>query len=404
LAEEDYLFSGLKVLDVGTWIAGPVAATILADFGADVIKVEMPELGDAYRRLSGLPALPDAEANYMWEMDARNKRSLTLNLKSEKGMAILHRLIRSCDVYITNHPLPMRRALKLTYDDVRPLNDRMIYASLTAYGEEGPDRDREGFDLVAYWARSGLMDLVRSGDAQPAPALPGMGDHPTAVSLYAGIVTALLKRERTGRGGQVHTSLIANGLWSASCIAQGGFAGGSFQNFRAARRRPAFTRNLYETKDLRWLQFTMVRTQSEVEHLLAAVGLGGLLEDERFTTPEGRAEHVELLVHLVQELIRDRDSDEWLEIFQREGINATRVSVIEELMSDPQVLANALVVPPRDPQMNMPAVINHPIRVDSVAQVGPKKAPELGEHTDAILAELGFGADEIQAMRERGIV
>ncbi|MEJ2090211.1 MAG: CoA transferase, partial [Gammaproteobacteria bacterium] len=308
MAEEDYLFSGLKVLDVGTWIAGPVAATILADFGADVIKVEMPELGDAYRRLSGLPALPDAEANYMWEMDARNKRSLTLNLKSEKGMAILHRLIRTCDVYITNHPLPMRRALKLTYDDVRPLNDRMIYASLTAYGEEGPDRDREGFDLVAYWARSGLMDLVRSGDAQPAPALPGMGDHPTAVSLYAGIVTALLKRERTGRGGQVHTSLIANGLWSASCIAQGGFAGGSFQNFRAARRRPAFTRNLYETKDLRWLQFTMVRTQSDVEHLLAAVGLGGLLEDERFTTPEGRAEHVELLVHLVQELIRDRDS------------------------------------------------------------------------------------------------
>jgi len=404
MADEDYLFAGLKVLDVGTWIAGPVAGTILADFGAEVIKVEMPGVGDAYRMLSGLPAFPDADANYMWQMDGRNKRSLTLNLKNDEGMAILHRLIESCDVYITNHPLPMRRALKLNYEDLKPLNERMIYASLTAYGEEGPDRDREGFDLVAYWARTGLMDLVRTGDAAPAQSLPGMGDHPSAVSLYAGIVTALLKRERTGQGGRVHTSLLANGLWSASCIAQGGFAGGSFENYRASRLIPAFTRNLYETKDQRWLQFTMVRTQDEIEHLLAAVGLGGLLEDERFLTPEGRAEHGELLVHLFQELLHERDSDEWLEIFRREGINATRMSVIEELMEDEQVTINEFVVPPNDPEVNMPYVINHPVKVDSVEQVGPKRAPEVGEHTEEILGELGFGAEQVESLRNRGVV
>lgn len=404
MAADEYLFSGLKVLDVGTWIAGPVAGTILADYGAEVIKVEMPGIGDAYRMLSALPMFPDAEENYMWQMDARNKRSLSLNLKSPEGMDILHRLIRDCDVYITNHPLPMRRALNLEYEDLKPLNPAMIYASLTAYGEEGPDRDREGFDLVAYWGRTGLMDLVRTGDAPPAQSLPGMGDHPAAVSLYAGIVTALLKRERTGRGGRVHTSLLANGLWSASCVAQGGFAGGSFEGYRASKQAPAFARNLYETKDLRWLQFSMIRTQEEMEHLLTAVGLGGLLADERFATPEGRAAHGGLLVQLFQDLIRDRHSDEWLALFHREGINASRMSVIEELISDEQVLENHMVVPPNDAGVNMPYVINHPIKVDSVPQVGPERAPDLGEHTDEILVELGLSKAQITGLRERGVI
>lgn len=155
------LFTGLKVLDVGTWIAGPVAATILADFGADVTKVEIPGAGDQYRILSSLPGYPDAETNYMWDLDGRNKRSLSLNLKSAQGIEILHKLVAACDVYITNQPFPMRDSLHLNYEDLRDLNPKMIYASLTAYGEHGPDRNREGFDLVAYWARTGLMDLVR---------------------------------------------------------------------------------------------------------------------------------------------------------------------------------------------------------------------------------------------------
>ncbi len=404
MAGDEYLFSGLKVLDVGTYIAGPVAGTILADFGADVIKVEMPGVGDAYRMLSALPVFPDADANYMWQMDARNKRSLTLNLKSAEGVEILHRLVADCDVYITNHPLSMRRALGLDYGDLAPLNERMIFASLTAYGEEGPEKDREGFDLVAYWGRAGLMDLVRTGDSPPAQSLPGMGDHPTAISLYAAIVTALLKRERTGKGGRVHTSLLANGLWSASCIAQAGFAGGNYQNYRIAHQSAAFGRSLYETKDLRWIQINMIRTQEEVEQLLGAVGLGGLLEDERFATPESRAAHGEVLVSLFQDLIRDRDSDEWMALFEREGINASRMSIVEELVDDEQVRVNAMVVPPAEPAVGMPHVINHPVNVDTVPRVGPKRAPDLGEHTDEILGDLGMDAARIARLRAQGVI
>ncbi|MFT5692736.1 MAG: crotonobetainyl-CoA:carnitine CoA-transferase CaiB-like acyl-CoA transferase, partial [Oceanicoccus sp.] len=200
---DQYVFAGLKVLDLGTVIAAPVAATILADFGADVIKVEPPGEGDLLRMLSDIPTTPDADNNFFWHMDARNKRSITLNLKTSEGMEILHRLIKECDVFITNQPFPVRRSLKLSYDDLKPLNPTMIYASLSAFGEEGPDRDKKAFDLYAYWARSGLMDLVRSPGSLPSQSLPGMGDHPTAIALYASIVTALLQRQKTGEGAMV---------------------------------------------------------------------------------------------------------------------------------------------------------------------------------------------------------
>ncbi|XOV88180.1 MAG: CaiB/BaiF CoA transferase family protein [Pseudomonadota bacterium] len=399
-----YLFSGLKVLDVGTWIAGPVAATILADFGADVIKVEMPGTGDQYRALSGTPATPDADSNYMWQMDARNKRSLTLNLKTADGMKILHQLIRECDVYVTNHPFPMRRQLGLMYEDLKPLNERMIYASLSAYGEEGPDADKEGFDLVAYWGRTGLMDLVRDTDAPPAQGLPGMGDHPSAVSLYASIVTALLHRERTGEGSKVHTSLLANGLWSMSCIAQAGFAGGSFDRYRTVKATRRFASTLYRTHDNRWLQFTMVRTQDEFARLLIALGLEGLLKDAKFASPEGRLEHGEELAHLVQDMLITDSAAYWMQKFHDVGINVGMVGVVEETIDDEQIHANRMVVPPVDESMKVPHIINHPLRVDALSQVGPKRAPEVGEHASEILQEMGYTPDQIETLRRDGVI
>lgn len=229
---DNYLFSDLKVLDVGTYIAGPVAATMLGDFGADVIKIERPGGGDPLRNLSWIPTTPDASNNYFWHMDGRNKRSLALDLKTPDGMGILHKLVSECDVYITNQPFPARQSLGLTYEELKPLNPSMIYASLSAYGEDGPDRDQKGFDVTAWWAGSGLMDLMHNPDNQPHWSLPGMGDHPSAVALYAGIVTALLKRERTGEGSMAHTSLLANGVWSAAAVAQGILAGGDMRGYR----------------------------------------------------------------------------------------------------------------------------------------------------------------------------
>src|SRR3954453_7576060 len=214
----DGIFAGLRVIDCASWIAGPAAATIMSDFGADVIKIEPPGAGDPWR---GRGANPNAATDYYWQLTSRNKRSLALDLKHEAGRAVLYRLAADADVFVTNFPLPVRDRLKLAPDDLLPLNPRLIYASFTAYGEQGEEAAKTGFDSTAYWARTGLMDAVRAElDTPPARSMPGMGDHPSATGMYAAIVTALYRREKTGKGGIVRSSLLQNGLWANACAVQ----------------------------------------------------------------------------------------------------------------------------------------------------------------------------------------
>tara|TARA_B110000908_G_scaffold33325_1_gene39866 strand:- start:11568 stop:12776 length:1209 start_codon:yes stop_codon:yes gene_type:complete len=399
----DYIFSGLKVLDVGTVVAGPVAATILADFGADVIKIEQPGEGDLLRVLSDIPTTPDADSNYFWQMDGRNKKDLTLNLKTPEGIEILHKLIADCDVYVTNQPFGVRRALKLSYDDIKPLNPSMIYASLSAFGEEGPERDSKGFDLLAYWARSGLMDLVRSPGCKPSQALPGMGDHPTAIALYASIVTALLNKERTGKGAMVHTSLLANGLWSAASIAAGALANGDMDAYRATNQVPAATGYVYATKDNRWLQLTMIRSEGQFLQFLDSIDQLHFIKDERFTTPELWYENREQLSALIQNVLINREAAEWLAIFEAKMVPIELVATVDEAVRNEQLIINNMVVAPTDPDIDVPFIINHPIKISNLDQVGPKRAPELGEHTDEILQSLGYSHQQILALKDKGV-
>ena len=400
----DTIFSDLKVIDCASVIAAPTAAMMLGDFGADVIKIEQPGDGDMLRMLSHVPTTPEAGNDWFWQLDGRNKRGLCLDLKHPKGMAILHRLVAQCDVFITNHPASVRNSLGLNYEDLAPLNETMIYASLTAYGEQGPERERKGFDQLAYWARSGLMDLMRAPDTTPTQGLPGMGDHPTGVALYAAIVTALLHRERTGEGGRVHTSLLANGLWSAAGVAQGVLAGGDMTAYRDDNRTYSAMLRPYQASDGRWLQFNMIRNEELLSLLLAAMEAIELMADPRFGDMEALWTHRQAFGDELQSRIGNKTSDEWLEIFAAFDLPVNRIALVEDLLNDPQVSANAMAETPSDPSIKVPVLINHPINVDHLNKVGPVRAPSLGEHSKQILSELGVAEAEVDELLSDGVV
>ncbi len=392
------------MIDAASVIAAPAAAMMLADFGADVIKIEPLGEGDMLRMISRTPGVPEANNDWFWHQDSRNKRSLTLNTKSERGLEVLRKLAAECDVFITNQPYAAREAMGLTYEVLKRTNPRMIYASLTAYGEQGPERYRKAFDQLAYWARSGLMDLMREPGTTPTQGLAGMGDHPTGVALYAGIVTALLERERTGAGGMVQTSLLANGLWSVSGVAGGVMAGANMAAHRSRKNAPSAFMRVYKASDDRWLQLNMVRNEEMLSLLFTALDALHLLADERFATPLDMWQHRGELGEALAEIIATKTSDEWLAEFDALGVPVNRIAVVEETVTDEQILVNEMAAKPQAEGISVPLLINHPIKVTSVQPVTTKRGPNLGEHSAEILAELGYDEDAIKSMSEDGVI
>src|ERR1700744_4180500 len=244
------IFYGLKVLDCASFIAGPAAGTILSDFGADVIKIEPPGKGDPHRFMYVIEPNPRSKRNYFWQQTNRNKRGLALNLKHPKAVGIMKKLLSTADVFIINYPPHVRQALGLTYENVRAINPRIIYADITGYGEKGPEADKPGFDLTAYWARTGLMDSTRNEGSPPTIPVSGIGDHATASTLYGAIVTGLYRREKSGMGCNVSTSLIGEGAWAASGWIQAALDGVTVSGAPSNREKPhnALT-NTYPTSD-----------------------------------------------------------------------------------------------------------------------------------------------------------
>src|SRR5258707_2340975 len=278
----DNIFSGLKVVDLASFIAGPGAAVILSDFGADVIKVE-PPTGDACRIGYKVRPKPRSDDNYPWHLNNRNKRGLALDLKSPHAQDILERLVKWADVLIVNTPHPARKKLKLEYEDVAQWNPRLIYADLTGYGEKGPDASLPGFDITAYWARSGLLSLTRDAGAPPTLPPSGSRDHATAVGLFSAIVMGLYCRERTGKGSYVTTSLLAAGVWASAVFIQAALCNAAFFPLHDRLKPPNAILNVYRASDRTW--FLIVVTPDHWTTLAKGIGRPDLLTDARFTDP-----------------------------------------------------------------------------------------------------------------------
>ena len=230
--------------------------------------------------------MPEGPDDYCWQLTSRNKKSVSLDLKKDSAHRILMDLINSADVFITNMPFPIRKKLKITAEDICSNNEKLIYASLTGYGEVGPDADRTAYDSMAWWARSGLMDFVRpSSSASVAWSTPGMGDHPTGVALYGAIMTALYRRQQTGKGGEVSTSLMANGAWSNGVFIQAALMDVEFPDRSEPLPRHPFY-DFYKTKDKREFALGLINATREWPKLALAIDRADLLTDDRFVDEE----------------------------------------------------------------------------------------------------------------------
>ncbi|TXI01339.1 MAG: CoA transferase [Rhizobium sp.] len=398
----NYIFSGLKVLDLASYIAGPAATTILADFGADVIKVEPPETGDVYRYFSRTPPNPVSDVNYAWQLTNRNKRSIAINLKSPESRKVIERLVRWADVVVVNFPPRVKAALGVTYEMLSPLNPRLIYADITGYGSEGPEADTPGFDVTAYWARSGLMEVTHDAGSPPTLPIPGIGDHATATTLYAAIVTALYVRSTTGKGSHVSTSLIANGIWAAAAWVEGGLNGAHFFPQHDRKNPPNALLNPYQTSDGRWILLVAAQ-RKDWPSFAKAIGKQELIDDPRFADDK-RVENAAALVDILDPVFASRPLAEWKDVLTTNRVIFGVVQVAHEIINDPQLSANNIVVPLEIPGKPSARTVSSPIQIAGSEKVAPRAAPELGQHGTEILKELGFNDTDIEHLNEAGAV
>ena len=396
--KKDYLLSGIKVIDAASFIAGPSAATIMSDYGAEVIKIE-PQNGDSLRNLITNGRMPEGPENYCWELTSRNKKSVSLNLKDEKAHKILIDLIKEADVFITNMPFPIRKKLKITSEDIRPHNSKLIYASLTGYGEVGPDADRTAYDSVAWWARSGLMDFVRPSNNSPvAWSTPGMGDHPTGMALYGAIMTALFNRERTGKGGEVSTSLMANGAWANGVFIQAALMDIEFpERTEPVPRHPFY--DFYKTKDNREFALGMINSRIEWPKLAEVLDRADWLQRELFDFDDAFQNADVLRSELSDEFMK-RSLDEINELLRNSGVTYGVLGKTTDHRDDKQFLETKTLVPLSHESFENLLTINSPFTIQDESKIDFSRAPNVGEHTKEVLENMGYSDAELEDLKD----
>lgn len=402
MTDEALPLQGIRVLDVSSFIAAPAAAVVLGDWGADVVKIEPPGAGDPHRQSWRNASYPQAGVNFTWQLDARNKRSLALDLKAPEGRAALLRLIAQADVMIINFPPPVRERLKLSWEDIEPVNPRLIYFSLTGYGESGPDRDRPGFDVTAFFARSGILDAARYEGQPPHFSLPAQGDRATAMTIVSAIMIGLFRRERTGKGGWVGTSLYANGAWSNGTLTQAAMLGATLPPRPPRERARSALGQQYVTRDGRWFLLIANPEEKHWPNIARALGHPEWIDDPRFLDRNTRRTHAVELLGLIEAEIARHDWAHWSDLLTRIGVPFGEIGRVIDVPDDEQARHAGIVVPCDGEGISR--TLNNPIRLGFAQPRRAGKPPAVGEHSEAILKEAGYADSEIAAMKAKGVV
>jgi crotonobetainyl-CoA:carnitine CoA-transferase CaiB-like acyl-CoA transferase len=398
---------GIRVIDWTIWQQGPVSSAMLADLGAEVIKIEERLSGDPGRYLANIGGASLAEhPNFYFEANNRNKKSLTLDLKQPEATEILRELVARSDVFVQNFRQGVAARLGLDYASLREHNPKLIYASATGYGPMGPDSGQPSYDHLGL-ARSGIMMAAGEPDMPPLAIAGGVADQMGAVMLAYGILAALLARERHGVGQEVDASHLGSMMWlqglSLSCLLMAGFP--FPRTFRSRAFNPLW--NHYRCADEGWIALAMLQSDRYWADFARAIGRPELVDDERFRDAAARAANGEACVAILDELFASLPRAEWLERLQQaEGdFIFTVVNSPGDLPDDAQVRANDYVVDFEHPQYGKTRVLGLPVRLGETPGSVRTAAPELGQHTEELLLEvLGYDWERVTALRERGVI
>ncbi len=393
--------AGVRVVEVATFIAMPSAGALLADLGADVVKVE-PPAGDSWRaarnRTDG--AYP---SNPMFLLDNRGKRSIAVNLATAGGQAVVRRLTGAADVFLTNLVRARRERFGMSYAALSVQNPRLVYLALSGYGDAGPEADRLGFDVNAFWARSGILDTMTEPGTPPPVPSSSVGDHMVSPLLVMGVLAALHERTRSGLGQEVSASLLHSGLWAMGSDLQQALVSGKSPHStgRSGRRNPL--RNTYRAADGRWF-FINSQRDREWPWFCAAVDQPGLETDARFATPDARNRNCPALVALLEQVFATAPLAEWERRFDRHNVVWAPVQTLQEALADPQTAANGYLTELEQPGYGTIGTVRPPVGFGR-SQAGPQgPAPEAGQHTEEVLLEAGYNWEEIARLRESGAV
>ena len=392
---------GIRVVDLGFWVAGPAAAGIMADWGAEVVKIE-PPTGDPFRGLFQAAVGLDIPLNPPFELDNRGKRSIALNLFSDPGQAVAVELIKRADVLVTNlRPSALAR-VGLDFERVHAINHRLVYCSVTGYGPVGPDRDRAAYDIGAFWSRAAIGASLTPG-GEPPQQRGGMGDHTTAIAGVSAICAALVARARSGTGQFVSTSLLRTGVYVLGWDVN--------TRLRFGRLEPPYDRygvpnplvNCYHSNDGRWFWLLGLQGDRHWPDVVRAVERPELLTDERFNDIRMRRENNRACVQALDALFNQQPMAHWEVAFDREGVWWAPVQNVEELVADPQARAAGAFVnaPVSD---GMVETVATPVDFADTPWTPGGMAPEFGQHTEEILLELGYDWEQIAALREGGAI
>jgi crotonobetainyl-CoA:carnitine CoA-transferase CaiB-like acyl-CoA transferase len=381
--------SGIRVVELGVVIAGPSAASMLGEWGAEVIKVK-PFDGD--------PQRGNTQPSY-FELDNRGKRSLCLDLKSGRGSAILTQLLDTADVFITNIRPGALARLDLDYDTLSTRNPRLVYGIIGGYSATGPAADKPGYDVGAFWSRAGVAAAIVGPDTEPPVPRPGLGDHTTALALVAGIGAALVERGRTGTGGLVTTSLLRTGAFVISSDLSAQLAGTPPETgLRRAMYNPLLA--CYRAADAKWFWLLGLQIGRHWPNVLRAIDRPDLLADERFSSLGRIVHNSRDVIAILDVEFAKHTLDEWSAIFAREGVWWDPVQTLADVVTDPVVLASGAIVATAAGGQTVASPVSfggfHPVPIE--------RAPEAGEHTEQILLELGLEWADIAELRVAGVI